>query len=545
MWIVHETLLAKGFEFVRPPAVYRGPLPVHGKRALVEINIPDVSFARRPVVRLLDSSELPVKRLAHLIGDSAICYAGAGGLPLDYYDPGGSILRVLIEAAVALERSFGGKASEEFERELSSYWEGKWLLFAVPRKPEPAIIYADAIDHTDEDATGVVVVPRGEWKERDSRGRAASTILNFSGDLRHPSVFPFPNMSTAVAYIGAQARPPAGWRKAVLAATAAEEYLFLAGPNAIFGWRARLPGPLEVIRARKNGFRPDFFAKALERSLDKTELHRVTGHEADLEFCVRRNLGGDAGLVGKRVALVGCGTIGGYLGRMLVQSGAGCGAQLRLYDTDTLSPGNLGRHLLGFDDIGKNKADALAANLKAFHPDVNVKSFGLDATKEWPELEKADLIIDATGDLNVATILNELFLKSAQTGDNLALLHTWVFGNGVSGQSFLNLKDGGVCFRCLKTGFDGKWRYNPLKDPSSPLQEAPARCGEGAYVPFAVDASVAAAGLALRAALDWAQGKPGHRLRTVIVDHEAGRDKVPWVSPNPLSNCSACGSQTS
>jgi hypothetical protein len=156
-------------------------------------------------------------------------------------------------------------------------------------------------------------------------------------------------------------------------------------------------------------------------------------------------------------------------------------------------------------------------------------------------LESADIVIVATGEPNVATALNDLFLRSSRPGTEFALLHSFVFGNGVAGQSFLNLKDGHACYRCLKTGFDGQWRYSPLKDPSSPLREAPATCGEGGYVPFAVDAPSAAAALALRAVLDWAGGHPGARLRTVIVDHAAGREKAPWESPKPLSGCPACG----
>jgi molybdopterin/thiamine biosynthesis adenylyltransferase len=250
---------------------------------------------------------------------------------------------------------------------------------------------------------------------------------------------------------------------------------------------------------------------------------------------------GKTTLIGKKIGLVGCGTIGGYLARLLVQSGAGCEATLHLYDTDALKPGNLGRHLLGFEDLGKPKAQAVAAYLGSFHPDVQVKPLALDATKDWAALERMDLIIDATGEPNVSTVLNDLWIKSTRSGQDLALLHSWVFGNGVAGQSFLNLKDGHACYRCLKTGFDGQWRHNPLKDPKSPLIQAPARCGEAGYVPFGVDAPVAAASLTLRAALDWAGGQPGQRLRTTIVDHDAGREKAPWASPDALKDCSACG----
>lgn len=541
LWTIDATLVAKGFELVRPVAIYRGPISIHGNQAIVEIDVRDLTFATVPTVKLVDASRLPVSELAHLLDEGDICYVGEAGLPLDLYDPGGSILRVLLEAEAALEKSFGGRAKTEFEMELASYWQGHSVYFAVSRHHAPAIIHADKVPQNEADGAGVVVIEKGAWADRKPEFRVPVTVLNFAENLQHIAKFPLPTLGAAIDYVAAQPNPPAGWREAVLGAAAESRDLFLAAPNAIIGWRPEFPPTLNMIKAKSKSFRPAFFRNAMERQLNNITLARLTGNETDLRHCVERNLYGRPSLVGKTITLVGAGTIGSYLARLLVQSGAGCESILHIYDTDTLRPGNLGRHLLGFDDLGRPKAQALADHLRAFHPDVKVEPNGSDATKDWAALERADLVIDATGEANVSTALNDMWIKSARSGRELAMLHTWVFGNGVAAQSFLNLKDGHACYRCLKTGFDGQWRHNPLKDTNSPLLQAPARCGEAGYVPFGVDAPVAAAGLALRAALDWAGGRPGKRLRTVIVDHEAGRDKVPWVSPEPLSDCAACG----
>ena len=223
---------------------------------------------------------------------------------------------------------------------------------------------------------------------------------------------------------------------------------------------------------------------------------------------------------------------------MLAQNGAGCDAPLTLYDIDTLSAGNIGRHALGLADLGRSKVEAIADQLRAFHPDVNVNALRQDAVRAWPALELADIIIDATGDANVAMALNDQFNRSTCT--KAALLHCWVFGNGVAAQSFLNLKDGHACYRCLKTSFDGNWRHTPLKNSQTQTQLAAARCGEAGYVPFSVDASTSAASLALRASLDWSGGNPGQRLRTTVVDHKVGREKMAWASPQRLADCAAC-----
>lgn len=542
VWTIDATLTAKGFELVRPPLVYRGPLQVHGKRAVVELEIPDTTFVQLPTVKLIDHSELPIDELAHVLDGNNICYHGSTGLPLNLYDPGGAALRVLEDAARAMERSFAGGAKAEFEMELPSYWRGNIVWFDLPIQSESTISPADMIPQTGEEDGGLVIVPKGAWEDRRPRYRFPVIVLSFDRDIKRGTKLPLNSLAEAIGFVAAQESPPVGWREAILSATAAGEDVFLSAPNAIVGWRAELPPLLRVVKDRgKGSFRPGFFRGAVERAINNIGLHRMTGKQVDLSFCVERNLSGAPSLIGKRISLVGCGMIGGYLARMLVQCGAGCGANLTLYDMDTLSAGNLGRHLLGFDDLGKNKAAALATHLRTFHPDVQAVARPVDATKEWAELERSDLILDATGEPNVATAINDLYLTSGRAGGDLALLHAFVFGNGVAAQSFLNLKDGLACYCCLQMGFGGQWRHNPLKDTSSPLRQVAAGCGEGDYFPFAVDAPVAAAGLALRAVLDWAGGQPGRRLRTIIVDHAAGREKVPWASPEALPECRACG----
>ena len=68
----------------------------------------------------------------------------------------------------------------------------------------------------------------------------------------------------------------------------------------------------------------------------------------DDRYLAQRNIPKSKTLAGKKIALVGCGTIGGYLSDMLVKAGAGtCGGQLTLVDFDGLLPQNIGRHRLG------------------------------------------------------------------------------------------------------------------------------------------------------------------------------------------------------
>lgn len=539
IWTIHATLTAKGFTYIGPPATYQGPIKVHGKMVTVEAAFTDPSFATLPVVRLVEGSALGDRQIAHLLIGGGICYTDEGGLVLDLYDPGGAALRVLDEAAKALERSFGAGSSHEFDNELAAYWRGRYFYSALSLPSSPAIVVADIVKLGTGKPLGLVLVARGAWQAKGNT-REQATVLVFDRPLRHADGFPPERLDQAIAYITGQENPPPGWQAAVLDASARLEDILLAAPNAIVGWRSRLEGTLALIHAKPKGFRPNFLRTTLASRTKEVMLKHESATEADLRFCVGRNLDGRTGLIGKRVALIGCGTIGGYLAHLLVQNGAGCDAPLTLYDPDTLKPGNLGRHVLGFGDLARPKAEALAAFVQGFHPDVDVTHRQGNALADWDALARCDLVIDATGDANVSTALNDLYLRARRDGQQLALLHAWVFGNGVAAQSFLNLGDELACYRCLRAGFGGQWRYNPMRDPDAEVRRAPAHCGEGGYVPFPSDAPVAAAALAVRAAVDWAGGEPGHRLRTTIVDPVHGRDRLAWVSPTPLAQCAAC-----
>jgi hypothetical protein len=109
-------------------------------------------------------------------------------------------------------------------------------------------------------------------------------------------------------------------------------------------------------------------------------------------------------LRGKRVGVVGCGSLGSKIATSLARSGVG---KFVLVDHDILKPGNLVRHDLDAASLGSHKTDALAARLKAVSPFADVKarrvilggqeSSGTTASV-LDELAECDLIIDATAD---------------------------------------------------------------------------------------------------------------------------------------------------
>jgi hypothetical protein len=127
-------------------------------------------------------------------------------------------------------------------------------------------------------------------------------------------------------------------------------------PNGCAIARIDIPGTLNTPEFLVN--RKEALLSNLLRQSDRVMLTRYGGHPVDERYLYSRNLGGLKTLAGKRIALIGCGTIGGFLAKQLAQSGAGsCGGRLLLLDNDVLQPGNLGRHLLGVRDLAHNKAE--------------------------------------------------------------------------------------------------------------------------------------------------------------------------------------------
>lgn len=538
--IIDETLRAKGFDYIGPGSCdYRGPIKVHGKPVEIEIFIPDVSFAEKPKAYLVDRSQIPLHTLAHVETDDGICYASGAGLPVDIYQPGQAILRVLAEIERTLELSYKGRASQEVIDEYQHYWQGKLDVRIFLPKTFEAGIYKGysflaylgskplfigiAKSKTLRGYTVKHIVPAQIWSLNENIGatddiKIPKTIAQFQTWLQDQPFAKDMNWDNAEKLLIEQG------------------LLLIAAPNAVVG--VGLDLPISISAAVKRGsIRKTKLPEILDKQKNELELTRYSAIWSSIEDIASRNYLESSTLQEYSIALVGCGTIGSHLARMLVQSGAGAKEKLTLFDNQILSAGNIGRHLLGFSDVGKNKAEATKKELERFHPDVKVFAVDDSALTRWDLLKRHDLVVDATGEWNVQSALNSAFFDNR--GDKLkGLLHTWVFLNGAGVQSFLNLGDEFACFRCLKPKFNGPWRY-PAGNEKDELALQPANCGDGSYVPFSVDASTMAASLANRAVLDWASGKPGKRLRTAVVDMERGRSQKP-VSPKPSADCPAC-----
>jgi len=110
----------------------------------------------------------------------------------------------------------------------------------------------------------------------------------------------------------------------------------------------------------------------------------------------------------KRVAILGCGSLGSSIARILAQGGVG---SFMMVDDDIMAAHNTSRHSLGSKTIGLLKADALADSIEADFPHqgkhIRLKRRVENLTrKDWEEVAECDLIvsagIDFPGDMRIA-----------------------------------------------------------------------------------------------------------------------------------------------
>ncbi len=117
----------------------------------------------------------------------------------------------------------------------------------------------------------------------------------------------------------------------------------------------------------------------------------------------------------KRVCVVGCGGLGGYIIEILARIGIGA---LTVVDGDVFEPSNLNRQLLSEETLlGTKKAEAAAARVKRVNSDVAVTPVTEFFTEEngLRLLSGCDLVVDALDNVSARHVLADVCAKSSLT----------------------------------------------------------------------------------------------------------------------------------
>lgn len=486
----------------------------------------DRSFQSFPNIQLTPVPDRLLPIAPHVGAGGFLCYIAKATAVIDIFDPIGQTLAALEQAARVLDQIMAGELIDDLAEEFFAYWPG------VP-------FYVDV--NSRQSGEGILLEGGGTYAISDDPERTMTKLAHLPGKLRQLPITVDRVTTRAVPRPMPDAWPP----KTV---------------KDLLEWQGRLDDACRrkiearIAKAYRKGWEfalividsPSmpyaFVASGLQKIQRESSCDQrlpIYGAEIllllliriDDAFVVQRNIPDQTTLSGKRIAMVGCGTIGGYLGEMLTKAGAGtAGGELMLVDNQILEPGNIGRHRLGVDKSFLPKATSLAEEIKRVMPTSNVRPIDFDVREV--NLEGFDLLIDATGEQALGQWL------AARHSQKTPLLHVWIEGAGVAVRSYIGTHASEGCYRCL-CDYEYRGEFMAVDGGIEPIF-AGEGC-EGPYVPFSASVSMQAAALGFDAVMAWVGGKswPGLSTRILSRAHEAATADC-TVLKRP--GCPACGS---
>lgn len=546
---VNEWLINNGFERDATETrlfSYNGYLLCHKEDIPVKLCFADLDFQDLPDIYLKEPRPECLKKfMPHIETDKKICYLNIETYRLDPYRPVQTIVNCLDQATNVLNENISGENTSDIDIELSAYWHSDRKGVALSRHQSGDIVEFNVIRY---------ISPLGKNRDLITIGDAKKI---FKYKNKKEGTFVLENYKSAIwikvnksVFLSVDTEwPPKhfasfyNWLKLIDLAAAttlhkilgtkngaqSEILIILETNSGLIG--VRIEVPLELFQNSPGRFRKQLL---IDKGLSKIKFTRVVIDDLSPDYLFSRNLQGET-LSSKKIALIGCGTIGGYLSRLLVQAGAGSKSdELDLYDQQLLSVGNLGRHYLDENYLYENKAEACQHKLSTEFNSINIESY----PKEFnvvDDLDNYDLVIDATGREPFSLSLNHQSVKlHNESHRSPDVLYVWVDGNGYCGRTLLYNGIGG-CYRCLQD-LRGQDKFPALKSENDrvPMKYT---CGES-FVPYPASVSVQAAGLGLEVILEWVNGKVKNTFRNRHF-HEKAREHND-KKLKPVKECPAC-----
>ena len=171
--------------------------------------------------------------------------------------------------------------------------------------------------------------------------------------------------------------------------------------------------------------------RATEEGLWRADRARLFNDDAGLEWIETENwhrseITGRGrvtdDVASKSFLIIGAGAVGSAMAELLVRTGV---RQITVMDEDSLAVGNLVRHTLTIEEIGKSKAESLALRLNsaAIHSSVTPISERFPTKDEAhnKRILNCDVVIDCTGEDSVTAMLSRYEWGSQVTFISLSL----------------------------------------------------------------------------------------------------------------------------
>ena len=257
------------------------------------------------------------------------------------------------------------------------------------------------------------------------------------------------------------------------------------GPKGTKGFRKGKAPPAVVVEQARHGL-------LARHRVERADPWWIHGRDGNADLTTLRT---------SRVVMVGCGSLGSPIARLLAQAGVG---EIDLVDPEHLKLENTSRHMLGADTCRQNKAAALAKRLQRDFP----HSRATGHPSGWQKLAADRPDIFAQADLVVSTVGSwsheaELNVRQLETEHPATILYAWVEPHAAAGHAVLIGKSGG----CLACGLSptGQAQFRAAEFPAPTLQRE-AACGNY-FQPYGAPEITAIASMAADLALDRLLGR--------------------------------------
>ena len=410
----------------------------------------------------------------HLESDGLLCVlppdtAVSGENPADVVE------YVLGEACRLVEECIKGNTADDFRREFLSYWRlaadraaMEFMSLVKPQRPGRRVFVwhgkSVRVVADDQETLNRWLL---RWGAKEGKGQNylfRDGVLIWLPEPLLPSEYP--RKASEMRSLAWDRSPEAAAVLEELAASNADAIDVLLGAPTVNGacFAAVTVRPPTLVRGsgRKRdplgaGFRPGHIPQDLfvNRYLSATaKVTKSTVQRADHSWIHGRDQDSrQERLRTRRVAVLGCGSVGGPLARLLAQSGVG---SLLLVDCGRMDWPNVGRHALGATSVNCNKAQALANELERSYPHLRDVSWRDDrvgpAAKDLvEELVSCDLIVSTMGNWGAESFLNDIQRVRSSFPP---ILYGWVESNAAAAHAVLILQ----CGPCLRCGVDDKGR---------------------------------------------------------------------------------------
>lgn len=415
-----------------------GEYQIEGNEVTLRLELPKEFPFVLPRCYWENYSEYPL--MAHVFANNEICFVDRDSIVLNVQEPRAIIRDVLESSIETIQKGFRAETQFDLLNEMDLYWRGKvmsadglgWQMIGEPVQQIELKYFADKVIGDSKQAVLQFLNQQKQVKPTECLLRSCVVIPIKSSKSLLP----------AATY----------WLERVTILWAIMDSISIRQVKYVALLLARFPNtPLILQVALPNG-QYCFIGILRPVSLfygDYFNRYEVFHVSRNYKTHLLERAGGNIGMSKKKVILVGCGSVGGYIAEKLVKTGI---QELVLVDPDCLEMGNVYRHTLGANKtIGQNKANLLANELKEKVPNIILKAYGeriqTVILNGKLSLVDYDLIVVATGDPNTNLWLNKYIIQYYK---GLPVVYTWLDPYGVGGHTLVtNNKGASGCYQCI------------------------------------------------------------------------------------------------